>query len=132
MRVIDSSSLAKFVNNEENWERVEEVLRAGCVSLEFAVKETGISLWVRVHRGELDARKAGEVFDEFVASRPFVLAGQEGLYVLAFKLASANDVSLYDALFLALAKDRRLPLVTSDTSQAAAAEKMGLEVELIP
>ena len=132
MKVVDSSSVAKLVNREENWERVEEALRSGCVSLELAVEETGNSLWKRVHRGLLDSRQARAVFKEFVASRPFELAELDGLYDVAFEMAVSADLPVYDALFLALSKERRLPLVTSDSVQAAAAKKLGLAVELIP
>jgi len=132
VKVIDSSSVAKLVNREENSEAVEEALRGGCVSLELCVKETGNSLWKRVHRGLLDPRKAGSVFREFVASRPFAVAEQQDLYASAFKAAVSYDLTVYDALFLALAKEKGLPLVTSDPSQADAAKKMGLEVEFVP
>lgn len=132
MKVIDSSSVAKLVNREENWELVEKALAGSCVSLELAVKETGSSLWRRVHRGLLDPRKAQNAFEEFVASRPFAVADQESLYSLAFGIASSLDLSVYDALFLALSKEKGLPFVTSDPSQADAASKLGLEVEFIP
>ena len=131
-RVIDSSSLAKFVNKEANWEAVEEALRGGCVSLELAVKETGNSLWKRVHRGLLDGKQAQRFFSEFVTSRPFAVVEQNGLYASAFKIGTSSDLPLYDALFLALSKERELPLVTSDPSQAEAARKLGIEVKFIP
>ena len=131
-RVIDSSSLAKFVNREANWEAVEEALRSGCVSLELAVKETGNSLWKRVHRGLLDGKQAQRFFSEFVTSRPFAVAEQNGLYASAFKIGTSSGLPLYDALFLALSKERELPLVTSDPSQAEAARKLGIEVKFIP
>ena len=131
-KAIDSSSLAKFVNREANWEAVEEALRGGCVSLELAVKETGNSLWKRVHRGLLDGKQAQRFFSEFVTSRPFAVAEQNGLYASAFKIAtSSSNLPLYDALFLALSKEKELPLVTSDPSQTEAARKLGVEVKFI-
>jgi len=132
VKVVDSSSVAKFVNREENWEAVEKSLRGSCVSLEFAVKETGNSLWKRVHRGLLDRARAQNAFQEFVESRPFAVAEQQGLYARAFKIAASSDVPMYDALFLALSEEREAPLVTSDPSQAEAAKKLGLQVEFIP
>lgn len=131
MKVIDSSSVAKFVNREENWEEVQEALRGGCVSLELSMKETGNSLWKRVHRKVLDSKKAQGAFKEFVSSRPFSVADQQGLYAPAFEIATSLDLPVYDALFLALSREMRIPLVTSDPSQAAAAKKLGLDVEFI-
>ncbi len=131
MKVIDSSSVAKYVNREENWEPAAEALRSGCVSLELAVKETGNSLWKRFRRGELNDKQAKQFFAEFVASRPFAIADQAELYAPAFEIATSFALPVYDALFLALSKEKRLPLVTSDPSQAEAARKMGLEVQFI-
>jgi len=63
------------------------------------------------------------------ASRPFALADQAGLYAPAFRIALSYDIPVYDALFLALSKEKGIPLVTSDPSQAGAARRMGLEAE---
>lgn len=131
MQVIDSSSVAKYVNREPNWQAAAKALAENCVSLELAVKETGNSLWKRVRRGELNERQAKQLFSEFVASRPFAIADQEELYAPAIELATELGLPLYDTLFLALAKGRGLPLVTSDSSQAEAAKKLGLPVQLI-
>jgi predicted nucleic acid-binding protein len=124
--------VAKLVNREENWETVAGALRGSCVSLELAVKETGNSLWKRVNRGLLDGEQAQRFFSEFVTSRPFAIAGQEELYAAAFKMAVSVDLPVYDALFLALAKEKGLPLVTSDPSQVEAAKKLGVDVQFIP
>ncbi len=131
MKVIDSSSVAKYVNREENWEPAAEALSSSCISLELAVKETGNSLWKRVRRRELDDKQAKQFFAEFVASRPFAIADQAGLYGSAFEIATAFALPIYDALFLALSKEKRLPLVTSDPAQAEVARKVGLEVQFI-
>lgn len=131
MKVIDSSSVAKYVNREENWESAAEALRGSCISLELAVKETGNSLWKRIRRKELSDEQARLAFTEFVALRPFAIADQAELYAPAFGIAISFSLSYYDALFLALSKQKGLPLVTSDPSQAEAGRKMGLEVQFI-
>ena len=46
--------------------------------------------------------------------------------------ATSSAMALYDALFLALARAKSIPLVTSDPIQAAAAKRLNLEVELVP
>jgi len=131
VKVIDSSTVAKYVNREENWESAADALRGNCISFDLAVKEVGSSIWKRIRRGELDARQAKQVFTEFVSSRPFALADQAGLYVSAFEISASFTLPIYDALFLALSKEKSLPLVTSDPQQAEAAKKMGLIVQLI-
>lgn len=119
------------MNRERNWESAAKALGENCVSLELAVKETGNSLWKRIRRGELDDNRARRLFSEFIASRPFMIADQGELYVPAMEIASTFGLPLYDALFLALAKEKGLSLVTSDSSQAEAAKKLGLGVQLI-
>ncbi len=131
MKAVDSSTVAKFVNGEANWEAAAEALRGGCVSVNLAVKETGNSLWKRVRRHELEGEQAKRVFSEFVASVPFQVVEQGELYAQAFEIAIGSSLPVYDALFVALAKTRGLPLVTSDPSQAEAARKLGVKVELI-
>jgi predicted nucleic acid-binding protein len=56
---------------------------------------------------------------------------QAELYAQAFEIAIRSSLPIYDTLFIALAKARRVPLITSDPSQAEAARKLGVEVELI-
>ena len=56
---------------------------------------------------------------------------QAELYARAFEIAIRSSLPIYDALFIALAKARRVPLITSDPSQAEATRKLGVEVELI-
>jgi len=131
VKAIDSSAIIKYVNRERNWESAARALSEGCVSLELAVKETGNSLWKRTRKGELSDRQAKQLFSEFVESRPFTLADQAELYVPAIEIATSLALPLYDALFLALAKARGLPLVTSDSSQAEAAKNLGLGVQFI-
>ena len=131
MKVIDSSSVAKYVNREPNWEAAARALGESCLSLELAVKETGNSLWKRARRGELSDRQVKQTFSEFVAARPFAVVDQAAIYGPAMEIATSLGLPLYDALFLALARERGLALVTSDSSQAEAARKLGLGVQLI-
>jgi predicted nucleic acid-binding protein len=131
VKAIDSSSIAKFVNKEGDWEAAAEELKGGCISLELAVKETGNSIWKRVRMRELEAKQARRLFSEFVGSLPFRVADQGELYASALDMALASSSTLYDALFVALARQQRLQLVTSDASQAETARKFGVEVRLI-
>ena len=131
MKVIDSSSIAKYVNREQSWEAAAKALGESCISLELAVIETGSSLLKRVRAGEIDDKQAQQIFSEFVTARPFMIADREELYAPAIEIATTLGLSLYDALFLALAKAKDFQLVTSDSSQAEAAKKLGLEVQFI-
>jgi len=131
VKVVDSSSVAKYVNGETNWESAAKVLDEGCLSLELAVKETGNSLWKRARRGELSNDQAKQLFSEFTSSLPFTISEQQGLYIPALEVAASLGLPFYDALFLALAREKGLALVTSDSAQAEAARKLGLGVQFI-
>lgn len=48
VRVIDSSSLTKYVNREDGWRSMEKYLMEGCITLSLAVKEVSNSVWKRV------------------------------------------------------------------------------------
>lgn len=48
MKVIDSSSLAKFFSREEGWNRVKEVILEGIVTLDLGIKEVVNALWKKV------------------------------------------------------------------------------------
>ena len=132
MKVIDSSSLAKYVNHEENWDKVSEVLREGCISIELIVKEVGNSLWKRVMSKELTADRATAIFRGFIARNPLKLTSQEVLYETAFSLSTRRRMTLYDALFVELAKRLGVTLVTSDSRQAEACREEGVEVAYVP
>ncbi|MBI2184860.1 MAG: type II toxin-antitoxin system VapC family toxin [Thaumarchaeota archaeon] len=128
MKVIDSSSLAKYVNREENWTRVRDILGDGCVTLDLAVKEVGNSLWKRVVRRDLSADVALSAYSDFVRLKPFKMIGQEDLYVKSFEISARFSMPIYDALFVQLALRLGVKLVTSDKNQAEVSRKLGVDV----
>ena len=131
MRLIDSSSLCKYVNREEGWERVKEELLKGCFSLDLALKEVGNSLWKRFRRGELDEALALNAFKAFLEFLPIAILDEREVFEDALRLALKHDLTLYDSLFIARAIKDKAILITSDKKQAEAAELEGIEVILI-
>ncbi len=131
MKVIDSSSLSKFLNREDGWEDVSKELEAGCISVELAIKEVGNSLWRRVQRGEITGNTASKVYNTFLQHLPLRLADQRELYGDAIMLAISNSITLYDAIFIQLARKLGIALVTSDKKQADVCKKLGIQVRHI-
>lgn len=92
--------------------------------------ETGNSL-LKYHRaGHLDERdtraamKALPVaFDELIADHTLLSS--------AIDIAISRSQKVYDCLYLALALERREPLVTADRRLAAIAATIGIEAQLI-
>lgn len=131
MKVIDSSSLSKFLNREDGWGDVGRELEGGCVAVNLAVEEVGNSLWKRVQRGEITGDTASKAYDIFLEHLPLKLADQSDLYSEAMKLAVSNKITLYDSIFVQLARKLGLALVTSDDKQADVCRKLGIEVRQI-
>jgi predicted nucleic acid-binding protein len=131
VRVIDSSALVKYFSREAGWEKVGEVMSEGVVTLDLAIKELSNALWKKVLKGEMNHEIAMRIIKDIVESKPFPIETQERYLLNAFEVAVKGDVTVYDALFIAMAKGKGLELVTCDEKQAEIAEKLGLKVVLV-
>ncbi|MFQ6064326.1 MAG: type II toxin-antitoxin system VapC family toxin [Candidatus Bathyarchaeia archaeon] len=132
MTVIDSSSLAKYVNREPGWKKVEDHLRMGVATIPLALKETGNTLWKRVRAGQLTKEFSHQVFEELLELRPFKVLDQETVLSSALEISTEEDIPIYDAIFIALSEKMREAFITSDSKQAEAAKRRKLQVIYIP
>jgi Predicted nucleic acid-binding protein, contains PIN domain len=56
----------------------------------------------------------------------------QGEYLIeAFKISNRNKITIYDSLFIALAKSMNLELVTSDKKQYEIAKNEGVNTQLV-
>ncbi|MCQ5340551.1 MAG: type II toxin-antitoxin system VapC family toxin [Candidatus Methanomethylicia archaeon] len=131
MRVIDSSALVKYFSREVGWEKVGEVISEGVVTLDLAIKELSNALWKKVLRSEMNHEIAMRIIRDIVEGKPFPIETQERYLLDAFEIAVKSNVTVYDALFIAMAKRKSLELVTCDEKQAEITKKLGLKVVLI-
>ena len=131
MRVIDSSALVKYFSREADWRAVERVLLEGVLTMDLAVKEVASALRKKVLRGEMSYEVAVEIIKDIVEGRPFPVEPQGPYLVDAFEIAVRNNTTVYDALFIAMARRKGLELVTCDEWQAEIARKLGLKTILI-
>lgn len=131
MRVIDSSSLVKLFSKEEGWKTVRELIIQGVVSLDLSVKEVANALWKKALRDEMSTRDAGKIISDLLEADVVKLVSQGRSLLEAFKIAVRHKVTVYDALFIALAKELDAELVTSDRRQAEVAEKEGVATRLL-
>lgn len=132
MRVIDASSLAKYVNREPNWTDIENYLIDECITVDLAVKEVINSIWKRVLRGKLNSDDAYKVFQGFIENLMVKVVDQEDVLDEAFKISLKHNHTVYDSLYIALAKKMKLELVTSDKRQRDVAMKENIKVIYIP
>jgi len=58
-------------------------------------------------------------------------AGSRLLFGVELRLSKACDITVYDAAYLSVALDRRVPLATADLDLARAARDQDISVELI-
>jgi predicted nucleic acid-binding protein len=129
VRVIDSSSLGKFVNKEANWREVAKMIEFERVStLEFALKEVGSSIWKRVIRKEIERETALSVFREFLRSvfedgLVSLVPTDENLLNSSLKLAIEERITIYDGVFIELAFRNKWGLLTSEDRQMKICKK---------
>uniref|UniRef100_A0A7C4BBR9 Ribonuclease VapC n=1 Tax=Thermofilum pendens TaxID=2269 RepID=A0A7C4BBR9_THEPE len=131
MRVIDSTAIVKYFSREPGWEKVKQVLLEGVVTLDLSVKELANALWKKVVRNEMSYEVAQEIIRDMVEGKALRMESQENHLVDAFKIAVEANITVYDALFIALAKKKELELVTCDAAQAEAARKLGVKVLML-
>ena len=132
MTVIDSSSLAKYVNREPGWESVEDQLRRGVATIPLALKEISNTLWKRVREKQLSKEFSCKVLEGLIKLKPFKVLDQETALSTALDISVEENLPIYDAIFIALSEKMREPLITSDVKQAEAAKRRKLQVFYIP
>ena len=124
--VVDASAALKWVLEEEGAEQAiallnEDVLHAP----ELMLLEVGNVLWSKVRRGILQRGDADRAYDA-IAAVPVVLVPDGELSAAARSLAFALDVTVYDALYAALAQRMDCPLATADAKLARAIDAAGI------
>ena len=132
MRVIDASALAKYVNREPGWKNVEKYLLEGCITVDLAIKEVANTIWKRYLKKELSNSDAYKLYKSFIENLMVKVTRQENILDNAFKIAIKHRCTLYDALYIALAKKENSELITSDKKQRNTAESEGIKTIYIP
>jgi len=132
VNVVDSSIIAKYILREEGWEQVRKYLEEGALTFKIAIKEALNALWKRVVMKEIESNYAFQVA-KILLKHPIVKFEPQDPYLPdAFRIATARKITVYDALFIALAKRHNSKLITSDRKQADVAEIENVEVIYIP
>jgi len=130
VRVIDSSALIKYFAREIGWERVRELMMDGVITIDLAIKEVANALWKKVIRGETNYDTALTIIKTLLEDTIPIIDQREYL-MKALELAVKHRITIYDAIFIVLALEKNMELITSDKAQAAVAEKIGVKVTLV-
>lgn len=129
MIAVDASALSAFLLKEPGWKRLAPYL-ADAVSVDHIVKEVANAIWkacvVRKIISETDAVRLYGLLDSMINVN-IVIEPEEDYIEEALRMALEHRITVYDALYLALAKEKNIPLLTLDEKQAQTARKLGIE-----
>ncbi|MBU9211625.1 type II toxin-antitoxin system VapC family toxin [Burkholderia multivorans] len=92
---------------------------------DLMLAESANVLLRKQRRGELSSGEVVEII-EAIASLPVRIEPHAPLLVAAFSLADTHDLTVYDALYLALAERHGARLMTCDDQLDRVAKTMGL------
>jgi predicted nucleic acid-binding protein len=124
--VIDASVAAKWVLAEPGREAALRYLdawghgEADLLAPDVLLQECASLLARRRRRGQLSAEQARTAFEALAARAPRLVETRPRLK-RAFELSLTAPISLWDAIYVTLAAERRCPLVTADKRLARAA-----------
>lgn len=125
--VVDASVVLKWFVPEIHSDAAARLLSAThqYLSPDLLFPEVGNAIWKKVRRGELTAGE-GRSLAADVASIAVETVSTRGLMIDAQALASATGLTVYDAMYLALAVRLKTELITADDrlSRTVAAHPM--------
>jgi predicted nucleic acid-binding protein len=121
--VIDASVLVKFILKEEGWNKIADFLKAGTISVDLVIKETVNAIWKRVMRKEISLEEAKSMFEAMkeILNKAVIIENEMDYIDEAFEISIRQNITVYDSLYIALAKKKKLELLTADEMQAQVA-----------
>jgi len=127
--VADASVLAAFLLKEGGWKKLARYLELA-ISVDFVAKEVANAIWKAHLRGMLSKENAEKAYAllKSMLERNLELADELDYLDRAVEIVLEQGITVYDALYLALAERRSLPLATLDIKQKQAAKALGVEV----
>jgi predicted nucleic acid-binding protein len=126
--VIDASILVKFILKEEGWNKIADFLKAGTISVDLVIKETVNAIWKRVMRKEISLEDAKRMFEAMkeILNKAVIIENEMDYIDEAFEIFIKQNITVYDSLYIVLAKKKKLELLTADEMQAQAASLEGV------
>jgi predicted nucleic acid-binding protein len=126
--VIDASVLVKFILKEEGWNKIADFLKAGTISVDLVIKETVNTVWKRLMRKEISLEEAKDMFEAMkeILNKAVIIENEMDHIDEAFKISIKQNITVYDSLYIALAKKKKLELLTADEMQAQVASLKGV------
>jgi len=133
VKVIDASALSAYLLREEGFEEIKKFIVEGVVSVGLVVKEVANAILLAYRRGRIKLEEAGRVFEALnsLLNVNVKIEGQEALLREAFDIALKHEATIYDALYIALARKRKVELISRDERQVKVAREVGVRTLFI-
>jgi len=129
VRGIDSSVIAAFILQEPGWEKLASYLVGW--TLDIAFLETMNAIVKALRRGRIDVEDAGLRIKALESLKTMNVESAFRLLPCIPKLVLNSKLTVYDAVFIALAQEKALPLVTLDKTQYEEAIRLGVPSTLL-
>jgi len=119
--VVDASVLVKVVLKEPGWDEIE--LDSNTATLDYALVEGMNAIWKAIRRGRI----AEETGKTLIAVLKLIGSGMltfeaQNFFERGLEIALKENVTIYDALYIALAEALKAELLTADEKQYYAAK----------
>ncbi|RLF10462.1 MAG: VapC toxin family PIN domain ribonuclease [Thermoprotei archaeon] len=128
MIVVDASALSAFILREDGWRDLAKYM-VYCASVDHVVKEVANAIWKAAYMKKLltisEAHKAYDILLRIV-NKNVVLYPELKYLSKAVEISMRYGATVYDSLYIALASEEGMPLLTLDELQIQVAEKLGV------
>ncbi len=127
---IDTSALVAYLLEEGGSEKIRELLSEGVQSLPLLIKESCNAVLEALRQRRISREESEKILKAILvlSETNIKMLPQENLIADAFKIASENNLTIYDSLYIALAKNPESSLLSMDKRQVAIAEKLGVKI----
>jgi predicted nucleic acid-binding protein len=117
--VIDASVVIKFYVPEILTDHAEEILSRSAdgelrlYAPDLVYPETGNILWKKRRRRELTSEEVDAIVDA-IAALPIIIEASKQIMPLAVSIAVHNGITVYDAMYMAIARIYDTKMITAD------------------
>lgn len=130
--VIDASVAAQWLLPEANTPEALQVLSVvpRLIALELIYSEVANTLWKRMRRGEITRQQGEQLLSTFFSIR-LEIHPTIALFPAAWQVAADLGITVYDALYVALAELLHAPLLTADRRLHNQANALSLRIQVV-
>jgi predicted nucleic acid-binding protein len=128
--VIDASVLAAFVLREEGWEAAELILSESPSSVKLLPAEVANAVLAAHRTRRLNSTEAHAAVQRThrLCETSVSLFSLAPLLPDAWSIAVRQSLTIYDAMYLSLARRERVALASRDAAQLRGARELGIRV----